>query len=504
MSYLHKLEINSNPKKINYRDLMIFIVPILIFFMYLFIYNPGILTTESFNQLHQIATGEFNNGQPFFHTFIEMIFLKIFGSPLYIAIFQILVFSTIWTVICKYHRDDSSESSNQFIAQFIVTLIICLIPINAVYSITLWKEILFSYALLFLCFLIKMMIDKQGQIDLKFAIIMAVTIAITSQLSPHGLLIGVISLIVITLYLFRKNRDNKIFLILPAIAIVCILLIASLNVIYDVDDVQKSGTHDLKTKAMVFGITRNANWDGQVYYIFEDGAHLKEARDKYFKDINQTPKESYESLTSPKLGQHNYNAVNSYALAFKNNTVLDTLFNSPALYMYLAIILLGFMYYITRSKELFLVYVPNLLNIIGVLITSPLNENRFLYGNLLVFYLLTIIFIGIWFKTDKTALPVNLNANKTTKKQESPENITNPYGSPYEPDDDYMNSIESELEDLTLDEINSMLDRPIQEEEIPMDNTIQKELQSTDSEEETSSELVDQILKEIEMEKQDK
>lgn len=162
------------------------------------------------------------------------------------------------------------------------------------------------------------------------------------------------------------------------------------------------------------------------------------------------------------------------------------------------------MYYITRSKELFLVYVPNLLNIIGVLITSPLNENRFLYGNLLVFYLLTIIFIGIWFKTDKTALPVSLNTNKTTKKQESPENITNPYGSPYEPDDDYMNSIESELEDLTLDDINSMLDRPIQEEEIPMDNTIQKELQSTDSEEETSSELVDQILKEIEMEKQDK
>lgn len=125
---------------------MIFIVPILIFSLYIFIYNPGILTYESLAQIHQIASGKFTNSFPFFHTFIEMVLLNIFGTPLSIAVLQMIVFSTIWPVICKYHRDDASESSNKFFAQFIVTLIICLIPINAVYSVTLWPQILFSYS----------------------------------------------------------------------------------------------------------------------------------------------------------------------------------------------------------------------------------------------------------------------------------------------------------------------------------------------------------------------
>jgi hypothetical protein len=61
---LLKSEITSN-RKINYRDLMIFAVPILIFALYLFIYNPGILTYDSFAQIHQIAGGEFTSRFPF-------------------------------------------------------------------------------------------------------------------------------------------------------------------------------------------------------------------------------------------------------------------------------------------------------------------------------------------------------------------------------------------------------------------------------------------------------
>lgn len=38
---LQSMDLMSMIKKVNYRDLMIFIVPILIFSLYLYIYNPG-------------------------------------------------------------------------------------------------------------------------------------------------------------------------------------------------------------------------------------------------------------------------------------------------------------------------------------------------------------------------------------------------------------------------------------------------------------------------------
>ena len=89
----------SQIKKLNYNDLKIFVIPVVIFSVYLAVFNQGIATIDSFNQLHQIASGHFTNWHPFFHTFIEMLCLKIYPSTLSIEIFQILVFSTMWTAI---------------------------------------------------------------------------------------------------------------------------------------------------------------------------------------------------------------------------------------------------------------------------------------------------------------------------------------------------------------------------------------------------------------------
>ncbi|WP_407412029.1 hypothetical protein [Methanobrevibacter sp.] len=470
---LLKSEITSN-RNINYRDLMIFAVPILIFALYLFIYNPGILTYDSFAQIHQIASGEFTNRFPFFHTFIEMLLLNIFHTPLAIVALQILVFSAIWTVICKYHRDDASESSNKFTLQFIVTLIICLIPINAVYSVTLWPEILFSYALLFLSFLIKVLIDRNGEMSLKFAVILAVTIAVTSQLSSIGIYIGIITLIAILAYLFKKNRNKeKTFLILPALTIILILAIGSLSIAYSVEDAHAGNSPG--SAQMVWSVLRGDDWDGQAYYLINGGDYLKEAQNRSYTENKITPTADYEKLTSTNFGKGNYNLINSYAVYFKDHTITDTLFLSPALYMYLAIILLIAIQLITKSKDMYLVYVPNLINIIGVFMTATLNENRFLYPNLLVFYMMVIIFISIYFRRNTKTLPVTLNTQKT---EEPPSQMT--YENAYDVSEDYF---DSQIEPMAPDE-------SISDPETP-------------EEREYDSDLIDQILKEMEMDKKE-
>ena len=52
----------SQTKTLNYNDLKIFLIPIFIFSIYLGVFNPGIATVDSINQLHQIASGHLQIG----------------------------------------------------------------------------------------------------------------------------------------------------------------------------------------------------------------------------------------------------------------------------------------------------------------------------------------------------------------------------------------------------------------------------------------------------------
>ena len=459
MNLNSQLDITSI-KKINYRDLMIVIVPILIFALYLFIYNPGILTVNSYSILHQIASGEYIGPYSILYTFIVMICLKIYPSVATVGIFQIVVFSVIWMFICKYHRDDSLPTSNQFVAQFALTLIITLIPINAVYSITILENVLFAYALLALTFLIKILIDKNGQLDLKLLILIALTLAISSQLTRYGILISIITLIGLAMYLLKKNNPQNTVVKLVATTIVVVILLSSLNVAFNVTDTNEK-------------------------LIESNGINLDKAKNDFFTAINESPSEDYEKATSVNLGSSKLNSMNGFVSAFSDNPLLGTLFENPITYFVLSLLVLAFIYMVAPSRGVVLIYVPNLLNMIFAVISSPIQIK--LYSNLLVFYLLAIILIGIYFKygLDLKNIPRDRQTQKKSNIQEVPNQTY-----VEEPQEYYYDSFDEELEKLTIDDINEMLGNTSSEESIP--------------DEEYNSELVDEILKEIEAENKNK
>ena len=504
--------IKSNKEsKLNYRDITILIIPILIFSLYVYIYNPGILTVTSYSQLHQIVTGHFTNAHPIFHTLFEKACLKIFKSPIFIGIVQMVIFSVLWMIICKYHRDDTADSSNGFFMQFIITLIICLIPINAVYSITLSSNILFSYSLMFLCFLIKIMIDENGQIDNKLIILIGITLAIMSGLSTYGIYIALFSLMAILYYLFDKSPSENTYIILVGIALVGMLLIGSLNFIYDVEN----DTSNIKTND-----------------AFEDGINLEKSKNQFFSSIGDNPSNELENTASINIKNSNFNLVDSFVNLFKENFVLDGLLNNPILCMIFSVILLILISTILQSEEIFLMYSPALLNLVLVVLTGQNN----LYSSILIFYLIVIIFISLYFKvgfnlSDFSNIAQNITKLKDIKtyktpqlaKQEktnsyktsslNPQEKTNPYKNTqttkqennyetennsileskneikeeYNPQEDYYNNIEEELEELDFEDINNILNEYKSEE--------------TEPKKEYSSDLVDKILKEIEMNK---
>ena len=461
----------SQIKTLNYNDLKIFLIPVIVFSIYLGVFNPGIATIDTFNQLHQIASGHFTNWHPFFHTFIEMLCLRIYPSTLSVCILQILVFSLMWTAICKYNRDDNAQSNTTFKIQVIFTAIICLIPMNGLYSVTLWKDVLFSYFIMFLCFLAMVMIDKKGDVDYKFIILISLIMAFIAELRGNGMYVIIITVVIYSAYLFWK-RNTKMGALLLILTMTFILLISSLNIAYDVEDNEKdavmtkvvhmladyylnmdiedadknkikevlnkgeikdhympTGTdpilgitnikhyennketyiglalkYSLKdplhclqylfgSSPMVWNIVRD-HWIGRPYYMSGEQDHLQSDFNAYYDKHKYTPTTPFENLSYANWGTPAFDFLNNMALGIEG-CILDTILNNPALYMYLSIILLILIQIMVKSKEIYLMYVPNLLNIVMIFLSTPIQDYRYLYANLLVCYLLFIIYIGM-------------------------------------------------------------------------------------------------------------
>ena len=202
--------------------------------------------------------------------------------------------------------------------------------------------------------------------------------------------------------------------------------------------------------------------------------------------------------TSANSGKGSYSIIDSFVNLWQENGILEILFNNGMLYMILSIALLALIYLKTEANEIFLLYVPPFLNTILVVLTGQ----NFLYSNILVFYLTAIIYVSFFFKPNLISeysnrpklmtAPGMLQSQPRLEAEES-----------YE-DDGYYSYLESEIEELTLDDINEMLrDSPREEPQQIKQSAQQAPVKETQerrqSKPQGDSDLLDEILKEIEM-----
>ena len=464
--------LNKLLEKIDYKDVIIFLMPFMMFGVYLIILHPGVLSYDSYNQLWQIKLMTFNNSHPFFHTFIEMVLLKIVNTPAIIGLFQITFFSILWSRICRYNRIKFSKFSFQY--QLLLTFWICLNPLNKVLSVTLWKDVLYSYIVLWFCFEMEKLIDKKFKLDLKGLIKLSFLLALMPNLRHNGYLITLVMGIVLFILFIIKDKKSLNYVCLFCFTLVSLLGFKGLEKIYKVEkgifsvdsvidyrvlaisgEIGRYGTYTEEEKneinnyvdfdCMVERTKYNAldqmwvsckgnpeamrkNRISMYKTIFKMslknkkvviGYLLKESgyvwRIVRYKDswgnIN------YYGLFDSNAGELLYGryfadsnihlALTKYILFTRTNRVFQTMLYSGALCLYLSIILL----IVLKNKynaKIFLVFLPALVNLIGIALTATVNDVRYYYSNFLVFYLLTAIFLKYWLD-DKKRLPKKIN-----------------------------------------------------------------------------------------------
>ena len=448
-----KTKIKGIIKKIEIQDIAIFAIPFFTFIIALVIFFPGFLSYDSFQQLGQISAHRFSNWHPFIHTFIEMVCLKVWNSPASVGLFQIFCFSIIWTIICKYNR--KAKTWYEFLIQIIITIIFSLNPLNVCYSITLWKDVLFSYGMLLLAFIIQVIIDKDFDASYYIFTIFGLLMAFVSKMRGNGLFAVVMLLLVLIVIMLIKKKFKKMLLLL-ALYVVGMFSIFGLEKIYNVENNEKSALNAKAFHVIAFYETQGYLSESDKTFLSEiidtnemTNNYVVSFSDPIYRLINQEKANEYRSkvikiiareaknhparfisyaldssvmtwaidmpegtigttlwLTLDVPNNTNVKFANEDKIIFEkamqcinftlNNSISRVAFYSMSLYMYLSFVIMVFLVILKKAKYS-LVIACNITNIVIVAASTPIQDIRYIYPNILMFYLLLIIMFNCIF-----------------------------------------------------------------------------------------------------------
>lgn len=194
------------------------IIILLAWIPYLLTYFPGNITPDSVAQLDQAAgISQWYNHHPFFHTILITIAIKMgllinnnynTGVAIYSIIQMIALSGTFAFSIYYMNRKKVNK-----IYCIILTIIYAIYPVNALYSITMWKDIPFAISMLILTiFLTEFATNKDNLFKSKLRMILfIVSLILVILFRNNG--IYVVLLALPFLFIFGKKYWKKICII---------------------------------------------------------------------------------------------------------------------------------------------------------------------------------------------------------------------------------------------------------------------------------------------------
>jgi len=105
---------------------------------------PAVMTFDSLDQWHQVITGHIVDWHPAAHTLFIGIFQKLSNSPAAVSAVQAVLFSGLfgWSLFLSARMYPEHRLQRWLMAGFVI-----LTPIVGLYSVTLWKDVIFSLAI---------------------------------------------------------------------------------------------------------------------------------------------------------------------------------------------------------------------------------------------------------------------------------------------------------------------------------------------------------------------
>lgn len=171
---------------------------------------PGLLTEDSISQIDQLMSGVYSNHHPYYHTMIIKLCMKlglaVFGN--YNAAVVVYCVFQVIAVACTFGYAVSTLNRMGLSAKYISICVIwyALLPCHILYSITVWKDILFGAAVTVFLITVFRMLKGIGGCGIGTWILLIVSGIGACLLRTNGWVTFFVSFPFFCILFFRKNK----------------------------------------------------------------------------------------------------------------------------------------------------------------------------------------------------------------------------------------------------------------------------------------------------------
>lgn len=166
------------------------------------IFWPGIMSSDSMTQWAQGVNGQYNDWQSGFHALLLAALMRVWYSPAFIAILQILCFALVVAWGLKILQENGVSQ----IVLWAISILFAALPVNGIFLITLWKDIPYAIAFLWLTVLIVKIVFTKGDLRNQGFLWVWLGIAafLTAILRHNGAAVAAVTLLML-LIVYRKT-----------------------------------------------------------------------------------------------------------------------------------------------------------------------------------------------------------------------------------------------------------------------------------------------------------
>ena len=286
--------------KLNRKFVCITLICLCILFTVLLAFYPGLVSYDGNSQWQQVQSRIITDAHPFFSTFFMLLLSKIWNSITVVVVYQILLVSITWAYLCKIIK---LENKKQTILMYIFTIIVMLLPLTCLFSITVWKDIIYT-SYLFLCaiLLFEWSENKYAFSARKYCLL-GLMIAMVFSYRHNGIIVSLLLLVIIYFITIRKYikkemqkiNFRKCFCILGTFIIIITIISVPKKII--LEDSRKKLNNASRNEVSYSTI--------DSYMLWMMGAHIKDKNinnntDKNFLN-NIIPLKEWKKAYNPYL-----------------------------------------------------------------------------------------------------------------------------------------------------------------------------------------------------------
>ena len=280
---------NEKKQKMSWKMFVIIFFIFIIFDMIYFLrFYPAVMTPDSYYVIHYVQNGVLNDFHAFGHTWFFGVFYLLgnaifHNSNMAVAFFiviQMIMCAFLFAYLVKYLYDKGIKKN------FIILLVIFIAfsPLFSIYSITLWRDILFGMAFIPLFISLFEFVSNENKFETKYLIIYIISVLFILFFRNNGIYI---LLLFIPFFIIFAKGSRKFVLILNMSIVVFYFVIK--GPIFSYFNVQKT------TSVEAFSIPLQ-----QIARVIVNDGNIDNKTSKYLNDVLdiQKIKETYDPTIS--------------------------------------------------------------------------------------------------------------------------------------------------------------------------------------------------------------